>query len=96
MKILLKHEGHTVIHRLDGVKGIMTAKYDDFDCIVTDYDMPRMNGIEFVNKFRELDDTTKIIFFTSDIYIDNLLTRQMKIHAVIYKDIQELIELLRK
>jgi PAS domain S-box-containing protein len=43
------------LQRLDG---------GEFDCVVSDYEMPQMSGLEFLRAVRELDDTMPVIFFT--------------------------------
>ena len=50
----LEAGGHKVIGAEDGLKGIELADFDDFDLIVTDINMPNMNGIEFVEKIRQM------------------------------------------
>ncbi|HXG66714.1 MAG TPA: response regulator [Blastocatellia bacterium] len=50
---LLKMEGYEVQHAIDGVAGYKTATSDHPDLIVTDIQMPRMNGIEMIRRIRE-------------------------------------------
>jgi DNA-binding response OmpR family regulator len=53
---LLKMEGYEVEHAMDGVVGYSTAASDHPDLIVTDIQMPRMNGIDMIRKIREEDE----------------------------------------
>jgi two-component system sensor histidine kinase/response regulator len=50
---LLKMEGYEVEHAVDGMVGYNTATSDQPDLIVTDIQMPRMNGIEMIKRLRE-------------------------------------------
>ena len=50
---LLKLEGYEVEHAIDGVAGFSTATSLHPDLIVTDLQMPRMNGIEMIRRIRE-------------------------------------------
>ena len=50
---LLKMEGYEVEHAIDGMVGFATAESEQPDLIVTDIQMPRMNGIEMIKKIRE-------------------------------------------
>ena len=52
---LLKMEGFEVEHAIDGMVGYATASSGQPDLIVTDIQMPRMNGIEMIRKIREND-----------------------------------------
>jgi len=59
-KELLAGKGYEVRTAVDGLDGYHTAREEDFDLIITDIDMPRMNGFEFVSKIRN-DDRLKNI-----------------------------------
>ncbi|HYL99024.1 MAG TPA: response regulator, partial [Blastocatellia bacterium] len=45
---LLKIEGYEVDHAIDGVAGFKHAKDNHPDLVVTDVQMPRLNGIEMI------------------------------------------------
>jgi DNA-binding response OmpR family regulator len=60
-------EGYEVEHAIDGMVGYATAASERPDLIVTDIQMPRMNGIEMIKKIREDDtlDNTPIIVMSA-------------------------------
>ena len=50
----LQGEGHDVVQAEDGVVGLQEAKAKDFDLVITDVNMPNMDGIELIKKLRSL------------------------------------------
>ena len=64
---LLKNEGYEVEHAIDGMVGYKTAAAAPPDLIVTDIQMPRMDGIEMIKRIRESRslDTTPIIVMSA-------------------------------
>ncbi|MFK3775043.1 hybrid sensor histidine kinase/response regulator [Pseudomonas sp. NPDC089406] len=49
---LLSHRGYDVAVAVDGMDGWNALRSDDFDLLITDIDMPRMDGIELVTLVR--------------------------------------------
>jgi two-component system sensor histidine kinase and response regulator WspE len=49
---LLENKGYKVTVAVDGIDGWNTLHRDKFDLIVSDIDMPRMNGIEMVKRIK--------------------------------------------
>ena len=49
---LLRHWGYDVAVAVDGQEGWNTARAEQFDLVVSDVDMPRMNGFELVRALR--------------------------------------------
>jgi two-component system chemotaxis response regulator CheY len=50
--IILKNAGYNVEQAADGDEGLSKVT-DDISLIITDYNMPGMNGIELINKVRQ-------------------------------------------
>jgi len=49
---LLQSKGYQVEVAVDGIDGWNAARTSEYDLIVSDIDMPRMNGFEFVSKMK--------------------------------------------
>lgn len=45
-----KLPGVEIVEASDGVEGLARAREGAYNLIITDYDMPRTNGIEFIKK----------------------------------------------
>ncbi|HAE22004.1 MAG TPA: two-component system response regulator [Spirochaetaceae bacterium] len=51
---ILQQEGYTTVEASDGLAGLAKPDGGDkFDCIITDVNMPNMDGISFIRKARE-------------------------------------------
>lgn len=50
--IILKNAGYNVEQAADGDEGLSKVT-DDISLVITDYNMPGMNGIELINKVRQ-------------------------------------------
>ncbi|HKA16733.1 MAG TPA: response regulator [Blastocatellia bacterium] len=55
MAKLLELESFTVVTAEDGSAGLDTADAERPDLIITDVNMPKMNGIEMIKRLREQD-----------------------------------------
>ncbi len=49
----------------DGVDGLESFKNNSYDLIITDINMPRMNGIEMMKKIREVDSDIILIVLSA-------------------------------
>jgi two-component system chemotaxis response regulator CheY len=55
----LKGVGHKVLEAEDGIVALTTLRSSSVDLIISDLNMPRMNGLELTRKVRELAQHTK-------------------------------------
>jgi len=64
----LESGGHQPRSAEDGVEALQIAKSDTFDLVITDINMPRMDGITLVSELRMLNDYkfTPILVLTTD------------------------------
>jgi two-component system chemotaxis response regulator CheY len=63
----LKTEGYTVIEAADGVEGLAKVNAHDIDLVLSDQNMPNMDGITFIKTLRGLPKyaTTPILMLTT-------------------------------
>jgi two-component system chemotaxis response regulator CheY len=54
VSVTLKAKGHTVIEAVDGADGLNKSKTPGINLILTDINMPNMNGIEMIKQVRAL------------------------------------------
>ncbi len=62
---LLKDEGFEVFTAADGVEGLACVKESDLDAVVTDMQMERMDGLEFMLKAKEIVPELPVIVITA-------------------------------
>lgn len=54
-----------VVAKTSASDGLEALKYDSFECVVSDYELPGENGIEFLETIRETHPDIPFILFTS-------------------------------
>lgn len=79
-KNLLESKGYSVDIAVDGVDGWNTLRQGNYELVITDIDMPRMNGIELVTLIKE-DPKYKSIPVMIVSYKDNPEDRQKGLEA---------------
>lgn len=64
----LKQAGHDVIEAEDGIQALDIAQGKLFSLIITDVNMPKMDGIVLTDKLRQIDSCkfTPILILTTD------------------------------
>lgn len=72
---------YTVIEACDGIEGLERLKEKCFDLVICDVMMPGMNGMELLDRIREINPTTHVILITAYPTID-LTVSAMKTGAV--------------
>jgi DNA-binding response OmpR family regulator len=65
---LLKLEGYEVDHAIDGMAGYNSASSHHPDLIVTDVQMPRMNGIDMIRRLRTQDGLKRVPIIVMSAY----------------------------
>ncbi len=54
IKLTLAVSGYRIVEAVDGVDGLEKARANAIDLVITDLNMPRMDGFEFINELRKL------------------------------------------
>ena len=64
----LSQAGHSVVEGVDGLEGLEKAKLNKTDIVISDVNMPNMNGVEMVTEIRNLPDYkfTPILMLTTE------------------------------
>ncbi|OGG96199.1 MAG: hypothetical protein A2508_02910 [Candidatus Lambdaproteobacteria bacterium RIFOXYD12_FULL_49_8] len=77
LKTLLERIGDydTVLTASTGKEGLELALLHALDVVITDFDMPEMNGVEFAKRLRAQDESVKIIALS--MYIQGEVVREM-------------------
>jgi two-component system chemotaxis response regulator CheY len=78
IRIALSGAGYAVTEAEDGVQGLKAATASRFDLIITDLNMPNMDGLTMIRELRKSPDQcgTPIIFLTTE--SDDSMKQQAK------------------
>ena len=68
VKMTLTSAGYAVVEACDGVDGLAKAKSNAIDMVVTDLNMPNMNGLAFIRAMRQIPayKGVPIVFLTTE------------------------------
>jgi two-component system, chemotaxis family, chemotaxis protein CheY len=68
----LKGAGHDITEAVDGVQALQLAKTMSVDVVLTDVNMPNMDGIELIRELRKLPDYkfTPMLMLTTESAVD--------------------------
>ncbi|RYY88405.1 MAG: hybrid sensor histidine kinase/response regulator, partial [Chitinophagaceae bacterium] len=94
---MLSHEEHVAIHIADtGRKALEMIKELEYDCIIVDYMLPDIGGMEFIqeiNNFKKLALTPVIVYSAKDFSPKEKTQLKQFANRILLKDVQS-IELL--
>jgi CheY-like chemotaxis protein len=94
-RTLLEEVGYGVCVARNGEEGLKLFESADFDVVVTDYRMPRMNGVELIQRIRRLKPNARIILLSGFVEPLGLTEENTGADAVIAKSSNEPAHLTR-
>lgn len=77
----LRKDGHQVVEACDGALALQILKAITFDLIITDFVMPKLNGIKFVQQLHSIQPRTPVIFITG--YLSVISDKDILNHVVV-------------
>ena len=68
VQMTLSGAGYSVVEAVDGEDGLEKARAGRFDAVITDQNMPRLDGIGFIRQFRQLPSAmgVPVIFLSTE------------------------------
>jgi CheY-like chemotaxis protein len=88
-RALLEELGFTVEVAHNGEEGFALFQASNFDVIVTDYRMPRMNGVELIARIRQINPNARIVLLSGFVEPLGLTEENTGADAVIAKSANE-------
>jgi two-component system, NtrC family, response regulator HydG len=67
---VLQSRGFHIEHVLDPMYGLKQIEAEPWDMVITDVEMPRMSGIEFLDRVRRLEPTLPVVVVTAHPTVD--------------------------
>jgi len=92
---VLEELGHRITTASEGEEALQQFSPGKFDLLITDYKMPRMNGLELIRKVRELDSNLPVILISGYAEALGLTEANTGADAVIPKSAHEVQHLVR-
>jgi YesN/AraC family two-component response regulator len=72
-----------IFKSVSGKDGLEVFNSNPIDVVVTDLKMPEMDGIEFIKKIKEIDQSKNCILLTG--YFENKIVNDKAINSMIFK-----------
>jgi two-component system, OmpR family, response regulator len=94
-KALLEEHGYKITTATDGQQGLETFNRGTFDLVITDYKMPRMDGLELIREIRQQTVGVPIILISGYAEALGMTEESTGADAVIAKSATEVAQLLR-
>ena len=77
LSLALKSEGYIISTFSDGLSGLNSLNEDDYDIAILDIKMPRLDGLEVLQKLRQTSNLPVIFLTSKDEEVDQLLGLKM-------------------
>jgi len=94
-KSLLEEQGYRVLIAGNGEEGLKLYESANFDVVVTDYRMPRMDGVELIGRIRKRNPGARIVLLSGFVEPLGLTEGNTGADAVIAKSSNEPAHLVR-
>jgi len=65
VKVGLERKGFEVDSYVDPILALQNFKRGTYQLLILDIKMPKMNGLDFLDKIKKVDDKIKVCFFTA-------------------------------
>ena len=65
VKVRLERNGFEVDSYVDPILALQNFKRGTYQLLILDIKMPKMNGLDFLDKIKKVDDKIKVCFFTA-------------------------------
>ena len=93
--LLLKDLGYGVAVAQTGEEGLKLFEASAFDVVVADYRMPRMNGVELIERIRAINPKARVILLSGQVEALALTTENTGADVVLAKSASEAVQLAR-
>ena len=93
-RVLLEELGHTVFTATNGMDALAAVEANTFDLLITDWKMPKLDGIELISRLRENGCAFPIIMLSGFANTAGMRDDQTGADAVIQKSANEVQMLL--
>jgi CheY-like chemotaxis protein len=94
-RALLEEVGFTVETAATGEDGFALFEAAHFDVVVTDYRMPRMNGVELIQKIRKHNPNARIVLLSGFVEALGLTEQSTGADLIVAKNAKEATQLIR-
>ena len=93
--LLLEELGCHVVVAQTGEEGLKIFEASTFDVVVADYRMPRMNGVELIERIRKVNPQARVILLSGYVEALSLTTENTGADIVLAKSANEATQLAR-
>jgi CheY-like chemotaxis protein len=78
---VLQSRGFFVLHVLEPMSGLKQIESEPWDVVITDVEMPRMSGIEFLERMRRLEPELPVVVVTAHPTVDRAVAAMRQPHT---------------